>query len=301
MIVLPRFYLMVALLVLPSASLPAQQLGPRDVDALPSTDPTLVEKYGPDPLEFGELRLPQGKGPFPVAVVIHGGCWTKGFATLRNTAAMASDLTKNGIATWNIEYRQVGDSGGGWPGTFLDWGNAVDYLRTLGKSHPLDLTRVAVLGHSSGGHAALWIAARHRLPADSAIRGAHPLPIHAAVDIDGPADLTGFVGFDAQICGQPVVAPLMGGTPEEQPERYRQASPQSLLPLGVPQFLISATVLTAAKAQEYQTLARAQGDHVEVLILDTGHFELIAPGQKPWEAVKHLILDGAFKTEISQK
>jgi acetyl esterase/lipase len=301
MIMIQRCCLIAALLGLSSTLLIAQQIGPRDVDALPASEPTVVQKYGADPLQFGELRLPRGNGPFPVAVVIHGGCWTKGFATLRNTAAMASELTKSNIATWNIEYRQVGDAGGGWPGTFRDWGAAVDHLRVLGKSYPLDLSRIVVMGHSAGAHAALWVAARNRLPASSEIRGSDPLRVQAAVAIDGPGDLTGFVGFDAEVCGKPVVVPLMGGTPAEQPERYRQASPQSLLPLGVPQFLIAAAVLTSGKAQEYQKLARAKGDQVEILALDMGHFALIAPGQKAWDAVEQLILNQAFKTKPAGK
>jgi acetyl esterase/lipase len=300
MFLIQRFLMAVSVLLLPSR-LFAQELGPRDVDALPVSEPTAVLHYGTDPMQFGELRLPAGRGPFPVAVVIHGGCWTKGLATLQNTAPIASDLTKNGIATWNIEYRQVGDAGGGWPGTFLDWGAAVDHLRDLGKTYPLDLSRVVVIGHSAGGHAALCVAARHRLPADSEIRGANPLPIEGAVSIDGPGDLAGFVGFDAEICGASVVVPLMGGTPAELPERYRQGSPQALLPLGVPQFLISAAVLTADKAREYQNLAQAKGDHVEILILDTGHFELIAPGQPAWARVKALILKHAYQTGTSPR
>jgi acetyl esterase/lipase len=290
-------YLVAAvLLVQPSTLLMAQRLGPREVDALPASEPTLVQKYGAELLQFGELRLPKGKGPFPVAVVIHGGCWTKGFATLRNTAAIASELSKSGIATWNIEYRQVGDAGGGWPGTFRDWGAAVDYLRVLGKSYPLDLSRIVVIGHSAGAHAALWVAARNRLPTASEIRGSDPLRVQAAVAIDGPGDLTGFAGFDAQVCGKPVIVPLMGGTPADQSERYRQASPQSLLPLGVPQFLITAEVLTSAKAQEYQKLGQERGDQIEILApADAGHFDLIAPGQKAWDAVEQLILNHAFK------
>jgi acetyl esterase/lipase len=75
--------------------------------------PALVQTYGSNALQFGELRLPKDNGLFPVAVVIHGGCWTKGFTTLRNTAPLASALAAKGIATWNIEYRQVGDNGAG--------------------------------------------------------------------------------------------------------------------------------------------------------------------------------------------
>ena len=279
------------------ARMAAQQPGPSDVDALPSSVPTAKISYGANPLQYGELRLPKGKGPFLVAVVIHGGCWTKGLATLRNTAPIASALTESGIATWNIEYREVGDQGGGWPGTFQDWAAATDYLRNLSQKYPLDLSRVVVLGHSAGGHAALWVAGRHRLPATSEIRGPNPLRVKAAVSIDGPGDLAGFVGFDAEVCGGSVVEPLMGGAPSDRPERYQQGSPQSLLPLGVPQFLISATVLTADKAREYQKIARAKGDRVDVLTLDTGHFNLISPGDKAWEQVKRMILDQAFQTK----
>ncbi len=280
------------MLVLPSP--PFAQLGPRDVDALPASAATAVVPYGAGALQFGELRLPAGKGPFPVAVVIHGGCWTAGLATVRNTAPIASDLTASGVATWNIEYREVGDLGGGWPGTFLDWGAAVDDLRTLAKTYPLDLSRVVVLGHSAGAHAALWVAARHCLPAGSVVRGKDPLPVRAAIAIDGPGDLAGFVGRDAEICGLAAVVPLMGGTPADLPERYHEASPQELLPLGVPQVLISAAVLTPDKALEYQKLAQAKGDVVETLMLDTGHFEPIAPGTPAWASVKAIILKQVF-------
>ncbi|WP_081764037.1 alpha/beta hydrolase [Sphingobium sp. Ant17] len=164
-------------------------IGPPQLHALPVTAPTLVEAYGPDPLQIGELRLPAGPDPFPVVMVIHGGCWTKGYETLAGTAPLASALTDKGVATWNIEYRQVGDTRGGWPGTFQDWGAALDHLRVLARTQPLDLKHVVTVGHSAGAHAALWLAARPRLPADSEVRGADPLKVSAAVAIDGPGDL----------------------------------------------------------------------------------------------------------------
>src|SRR3546814_16082136 len=97
-------------------------------DLLPVTTPTLVERYGDAQLQFGELRVPQGKGPFPVAVMIHGGCWLEKFADLRNLAPVASDLPKIGIDTWNIEYRR-NDHRGGWLATVTDLGSAGDQHR----------------------------------------------------------------------------------------------------------------------------------------------------------------------------
>ena len=128
----------------------ARGISPEDVDRLPTRVPHEVHRYGPAPQHYGQLRLPEGAGPFPVAVVVHGGCWTKGFATLANTAPLASALAERGIASWNIEYRQLGEPGAGWPGTFQDWGMATDALRDLAEEHPVDLSRVVTVGHSAG-------------------------------------------------------------------------------------------------------------------------------------------------------
>ena len=241
--------------------------------------PTFTEAYGPAPQEYGELRIPKGPGPFPVAVIVHGGCWTKGYAAMAYMAPMAAALTARGVATWNIEYRQAGDPGGGWPGTFLDWGAATDHLRALARTYPLDLSRVVVAGHSAGGHAALWIAARGGLPASSPIRGPAPLTIAAAVDIDGPGDLAGIIGRDASICGEPVIAPFMGGAPHQVSDRYAEASPIARLPLHVAQSLISAQVLTPADAAAYRTAALAKGERVEVRAFPfASHADVVDPG-----------------------
>jgi acetyl esterase/lipase len=110
----------------------------------------VVEQYGSDKLQFGELRLPAGKGPFPVVAVIDGGCWTRSFEDVTGTSPLADMLTKRGIATWNIEYRARGDAGAGYPGTFQDVGAGVDHLRALARRYPLDLKRLAIAGHSAG-------------------------------------------------------------------------------------------------------------------------------------------------------
>ncbi len=278
-----------AALAMPAA---ARDMGPRDVDKLPASPPALVEAYGADTLERGELRLPAGKGPFPVAIVIHGGCWTKGFATLRNTAPLATALSERGIATWNIEYRQVGDPGAGWPGTFQDWGAAADHLRALAKRYPLDLNRVVAVGHSAGAHAAIWLALRPKLPAASPVRGRTPLRLAAAVAIDGPPDVGPFVGLDAEICGKPVIVPLVGGTPAEHPERYRQTDASALLPLGIPQYLVASAVLPADAAERYRAAAVAKGDRVTVLAPQPGgdHFNIIAPGEPQGDAITAFIM-----------
>ena len=289
-----RALMMAAALV--AAPVAARDMGPRDVDALPSSKPTALASYGPDKLQAGELRVPAGKGPFPVLVVIHGGCWTKGFATLKNTAPLASALAAKGIATWNVEYRQVGDAGGGWPGSFQDWGAATDHLRVLARRHPLDLKRVVVTGHSAGAHAALFVAARARLPKGSPVRGADPLPVKAVVAIDGPGDLAPFVGPDAEICGKPVIAPLMGGTPTQVADRYAQGSPAALLPLGVPQVMLPSSVLTPDAAEAYRKAGAAKGDAVKVVATAAGadHFNIIAPGGPQFEVTEKAIL-AAFR------
>lgn len=255
------------------------------------TPPTVVSAYGAAPQQTGELRLPPGPGPFPVVVVIHGGCWTKGYAVMKDTAAAASAFTAKGVATWNIEYRQIGEPGAGWPGTFQDWGAATDHLRVLAKTYPLDLARVVVVGHSAGAHAALFVASRPKLPAGSPVRGADPMKVAGVVAVDGPFDLRPLVGPDAEVCGRPVIAPLMGGVPAEQPERYAQASPVTSVPLGVRTGLVSTAVLAPEWAEVYRAAAAKGGDRVDVIVRSgSGHFEPFTPGTSEWADMEAMVL-----------
>ena len=136
---------------------------------------------GGTPCNSATCACSAGPGLHPVAVVIHGGCWVERYADLRNTAALADALRREGLATWNIEYRRLDQKGGGWPGTFLDVAHAVDALRDLAKRYPLDLSRVVVVGHSAGGQLALWVGARHRLPKGGALYLPNPLGIKGVV------------------------------------------------------------------------------------------------------------------------
>ena len=163
-------------------------------------------RYGPHRSQRAELLLPQGAGPHRVMVVIHGGGW-RDRATMSQTGALAEDLTRRGWATWNIEYRRVGE-GGGWPATFEDVAGAID--RLAGLDAPLDLDAVSVLGHSAGGHLALWAAGRERLPAGSP--GASPVvPLRRAIGMAAVCDLAG--AYRRWRGG--AVEGLMGGAPEQ--------------------------------------------------------------------------------------
>ena len=134
-----------------------QLMTSNDLDHLVAPPAEARISYGDDALQFGELRLPDGPGPHPVAIVIHGGCWLGEF-DLTHIGTLAEALNEEGIAAWVIEYRRIGNPGGGWPGTFEDVARGADHLRKIAKEHPLDLDRVIAVGHSAGGHLALWLA-----------------------------------------------------------------------------------------------------------------------------------------------
>lgn len=255
-----------------------------------ASKPLATISYGSGSLQVADLRLPAGKGPFPVAVVIHGGCWRASVDNRSGIAAFADALTQRGFATWNIEYRRVGDAGGGWPGTFEDVAAAVDKLRDVAEHHALDLSRLAFVGHSSGAHLALWAASRSRLPAPWNATRIAPA---AVVAIDGPGALAPFVGIDAEVCGSPVIVPLMGGTPQQRPAEYRIASPMENLPLGVRQLFVQADL--GDLMQPYVTAARASGDTVEVLVpAKANHFDIVTPNTVNGAAVVDFIATKAL-------
>jgi acetyl esterase/lipase len=245
-------------------------------------------QYGKDPLQFGELRLPKGAGPHPVAIIIHGGCWLSEYG-LSYMGHLAADLTGAGIATWNLEYRRVGDDGGGWPGTFQDVALGADHLRMLAKTYPLDLNRTIAMGHSAGGHLVLWLAARKRLPKDSPLYAADALPLRGVVGVAAIPDLSA----TGTACDQTVIR-LMGGAPEDLRSRYQQASPIELLPLGVSQILIHGetdNLVPASLSKNYAEAAKGKGEDVKfVAIENASHFELVDPSSFAWPKVKEEVV-----------
>ena len=241
-----------------------------------------------DSLQFGELRMPQGPGPFPLAIVIHGGCWLSHFG-LDGTSAFASALTADGIASWNVEYRRVGNSGGGWPGTFQDVAAATDFARTLAKSHPIDLSRVVVVGHSAGAQLALWTAARPKLARDSELHAQSPLPLLGVMALGGPGDLRSIGAKADRVCGAGTIGKLLGGTPTEVPRHYADASAAALLPLGVFQVLVAGSqdgIMPPGLLESYAEAAKAAGDQVDLqIVAGANHMDLIGPESPAWPVV----------------
>jgi acetyl esterase/lipase len=272
----------------------------QDVLTAEPVAPDLVLAYGRAPEQFGHLRLPEGSGPFPVLVIIHGGCWLS-FANLEIMSRFAADLSAAGIATWNIEYRRVDSPGGGWPNTFLDVAAGIDYLRSLQTEYPLDLSQVVVVGHSAGGHLALWAAGRSNIPVESPLFRKDPLSVNGAVSLNGPGLLGPLRDTDNQDCGGDVVDELIGGSPRDVPDNYAAGSPIRLLPFSVPlRILIGADDIAVLQpvADIFGAAAAEAGDDVTVTTLEgVAHFETIVPGTKVWPEVRSTILSLFGKIE----
>lgn len=246
--------------------------------------PTARLAYGPGPLQFGDLRLPSGAGPHPVVVFIHGGCWLSDY-DIAHSSEVTAAFAAAGIASWSLEYRRVGDEGGGWPGTFQDVAAGADFLREIAGQYALNLEQVIVAGHSAGGQLAIWLAARDQLPPDSPLASEQPLVPKAVLGLAPAPDLEALYADD--VCGR-VIEGLLGGSPEQFPQRYRQVSPMQFAPLTTPQLHIIGRHDTfwGPVGRSYLGAAMARGDAVTVLEApEAGHFELIAPGSSSWGLV----------------
>lgn len=243
--------------------------------------------YGTGKLQYVDLFLPPGAGPFRVVVMVHGGCWQSAVAGAALMNYAADDLRRRGMAVWNIEYRGTDVPGGGYPGTFQDVARAADTLRAAARRFPFRLDHIAALGHSAGGHLAIWLAARGHLPAASALRSPHPLPITRVVSLGGLPDLKAdLLPPPAAACGTEAPARMAGPASPARPDPLADTSDAALLPIGVPQILINGgadPVAPPQTAASYAAEARRAGDTVRgIIVPGQGHVEEITPGTAAW-------------------
>lgn len=281
---------MTVIATLAAAAPSPEPIGYRDLLARPRPDADRRIAYGADPLQFGELWLPKGAGPHPAVVLIHGGCWRADLPGLELMDYVADDLRARGMAVWNIEYRRIGHAGGGYPGTFQDVAAAADHLRTLAGPHGLDLGRVALSGHSAGGHLAVWALARPRLPRTSPLFAADPLAARGVVSLAGIVDLAAYHADGPDACGGPGTIDALVGARARKGEVYADTSPPTMLPLGGRQVLVSGEldpIVPSRFGAAYGAAAQAAGDAACVIDLpQAGHFELIDPTAPAWARIR---------------
>lgn len=271
-------------------TMPVQQMTWPDLVKREKPTPDATVAYGEDTIQKVDVWLPKGKGPFPVVLMVHGGCWTTSIADRSLMNWIAADLRNDGYAVWNIDYRGVDRAGGGYPGTFTDAAKAADQLTASAERFNLDTHRIVAIGHSAGGHLALWLAGRARLPDSSPLHMAKPLHIAHVVSLGGLPDLAATAASPDNGCGTEVVAKLVG---TDRADPYGDTSVPRLLPLGVSQDLVNGRedrIIPYRMATDYVAAASKAGDRVELhTVPATGHVELVAPDTAAWLETKRLI------------
>jgi acetyl esterase/lipase len=249
-----------------------------DANLAPS-QPDAVLRFGDKPRDYAELRLPEGKDPFPLAVIWHGGCWKQGVADTAYMAALATRWQAQGVATLNVDYREVGD-GGGWPGSFEDWQAAGVLIDRVAEDYAIDRERVTLVGHSAGALPTLWLAAPRG--ADGPLGELPPVKARAAIVLDGPGDVGAErEAFDA-LCQFSSVDPFMGGTPDEAAARYAAISPRTNAPQLAEVLFVQARL--PIPSDDVLAAIGAAGAKVETIANpDASHFDIITPGHPVYE------------------
>lgn len=247
---------------------------------LAPSEPDAVLRYADHPRGLAELRLPEGEGPFPLAVIYHGGCWKAGIANQAYMAPLATRWQQQGIATLNVDYREVGD-GGGWPGSFADWQASTALIDRVTAAYPIDRARVTLVGHSAGALPAQWLAMAQDERGPLGAR--EPLAVRAAIVLDGPADVGAERGaFDA-LCEFSSVDPFMGGDPADAPARYAAISPLGHAPQLEELLFVQAVLPPAAEA--VQAAIRDAGTRLEIRTNPgASHFAILTPGSEAYTA-----------------
>ena len=242
----------------------------------PTADARL--SYGTDPNQFGDIRLPEGKGPFPVVMNIHGGYWRAKY-DLAHAGHLCATLTKRGCATWNLEYRRVGNPGGGWPGTFEDVASGFRFLPQIARRYQLDPARIVVMGHSAGGQLALCLAS-------------HEPSVKKAASLAGVVDLQR--AFELHLSTDAVVD-FLGGTPRDVPDHYQDADPMRLAVPQAKHILIHGLrddVVPPNFSRDYVERKKRNKENVTLVeIPGADHFDLIDPRSAAWPKVERSVLE----------
>jgi len=245
--------------------------------APPRADARLV--YGGDGNQFLDLRLPKTQEPRGLAVCIHGGYWRAKY-DLRYMGHLCAALTAKGIATANLEYRRVGNAGGGWPGTFSDIRAGYQFLAQNARKYEFDVQRVVAIGHSAGGQLALCLAA-------------HEAGVKAAIALAGVVDLRR--AYELHLSNDAVVE-FLGGTPAEVADHYHEADPMKLA-IRARQWLVHGAaddVVPAALSRDYvSSKLKAKEDAHLLEIAGAGHFDVVDPRSGAWKDVERLVIEAA--------
>ncbi|MEZ5488728.1 MAG: alpha/beta hydrolase [Gammaproteobacteria bacterium] len=258
-------------------------------------------QYGPDSMQYGELYLPAGEGPFPVVTFLHAGCWRSSEGLMNAYRAMSKVMTENGIAAWNLQYRGATDPGGGWPGTWQDIAYGFDKLQSIAEDYPIDTDQALVVGHSAGGHFGAWLAMRSQLPPDSEIYVAakvEPMGLVMADAYINPEVIDSYGTSGEIYCGEPLLENLVGGPVEKNLDNFRQISPLEWLPWGIPQeFVVSsyrypvslprilAQGKTTMRIPDYPALAVIAGDEINVQVISNEeHGAFVREGSRGYDA-----------------
>ena len=276
-------------------SAPAMAAAPMTLDdymALTGPAPSATIAYGSAPSQFAELFRPAGRGPFPVVVLVHGGCWTVQYGGITQMRNVAGALAARGIAVWNVEYRRVDEQGGGYPGTYLDIHAALDTLAAQAPRYQLDLQRIVAMGHSAGGQLVQWIAGRARIaPASPLYQGA-PLPVRHIISLGGLADLRHEQALIKSSCGRDL-AQLAGLPSAARPDVFADTNAADLMPNGSSTVLITGeldTISPPRAAFDYAARAQAAGDSARVIILpQASHYDEIAASSPAWKLILPVI------------
>jgi acetyl esterase/lipase len=259
-----------------------------DYMALSGPAPTATFAYGDAPSQYAELFLPGGKGPFPVAVLVHGGCWTKEFGGITQLRNVAGALAARGIASWNVEYRRVDEPGGGYPGTYQDVNAAMAMLGRQAHSYPLDLERLVAVGHSAGGQLVQWLGARARIPGSSPLFRADTVPVRQVISLGGLADLRREQAVIKSSCDRDI-ADLTGAASSTRRDVFADTNAGDLMPNGSRTVLITGEfdmISPPRVARDFASRARAAGDQAEVVILPgASHYDEVAASSPSWPLV----------------